>query len=400
MRGYQGKGDVRISDTGQSWTNHTKEAYASRQLIKRANGILQGISSAISLKEVSGTNDLGGQLDEPLRRFEPQFQSKEWDDCGRMARDIMGPKGEDEPAKAVISPGGIAAQVPAVRFGEKSPEEQYALALAMDEAMNDPNLSAEEKRKAGSKVLRNYRGVFNTKGNNWVRAQSGKALSATDEKRLRIDEHAIPEIGEAYAILRVNRPDGDTGYPYHWAAVIMDPGGDRITLEATADHNSYEAEDPNWYFETYGTRDPAQTFHAVWQSKSSIWNDAHTLRMRTTDMLPEIEARIRPKTVRIDLKVNTAFDDSGTDDLYLILHTGGHFGTILDGGDTAEGETRTFTKPMEDLWIPGPTIDLTVVEATGLDEEVGKLRWAFPFHKQTLGLAAYGADYTLKLRLV
>ena len=194
---------------------------------------------------------------------------------------------------------------------------------------------------------------------------------------------------------------GDTsggGYSYHWAAVIIAVGRDRIVLEASADASDYNAKDPNWKFETYGTADPAQTFHAeMVRSSPSRWGKAHTLRMRTTDMLPEVEARLRPKTARIAVTVDKAHESSGKDNIYVVLRSGRSY--TLVGGETAVGKTRNFDKTMESFWPPAHSIRLEVSEEeSGVD--VGTIDWPHPFDDQSTTLKKEGAEYTVKVSLV
>src|SRR5262249_43642203 len=148
-------------------------------LIKKADFILKGIGSAISLSSGSATMPIPDHLGSPLHQIEVTFKNGEWDDCGRMARDIIGRSGKDDPAKAIVSPGGFPASIPAIKFGTQSPQEQLALTIAMDEATKDPALKTDEAKKAaGQKVADDYRDSW-SKSEPWVRATSTKRIDPT-----------------------------------------------------------------------------------------------------------------------------------------------------------------------------------------------------------------------------
>jgi len=83
-----------------------------------------------------------------------------------------------------------------------------------------------------------------------------------------VDNNASPNIGQAYAVARMNSGAGRE-YPFHVAAVIAEDDETRVTMEvfATArDANGYN-ENPN--FRMYSTRTGRtnQTFHQTWASQ-------------------------------------------------------------------------------------------------------------------------------------
>jgi hypothetical protein len=92
-------------------------------------------------------------------------------------------------------------------------------------------------------------------------------------KELGIDDFAIPEVGQAYATFRTRRAASE--YPHHYAAVIMAPGTDRVTLE-----NEAQRKPDEWQIQTYGTVNTRDKFH---QQHATFADDAanpqRTMRM-------------------------------------------------------------------------------------------------------------------------
>lgn len=79
------------------------------------------------------------------------------------------------------------------------------------------------------------------------------------DRKLGINRYAQPGVGEAYVVNPA--PDNRDHWVYHWAAVVLAPGRDRVSLENSAGEVQ---EDPNtdWMFQTYGSAaKPGQTFH-------------------------------------------------------------------------------------------------------------------------------------------
>ena len=84
-----------------------------------------------------------------------------------------------------------------------------------------------------------------------------------------VDNNASPNIGQAYAVARMNGGSGGEEYPFHVAAVIAEDADTRVTMEVFAtneDANGYN-ENPN--FRMYSTRTGRtnQTFHQTWASQ-------------------------------------------------------------------------------------------------------------------------------------
>jgi len=100
-----------------------------------------------------------------------------------------------------------------------------------------------------------------------------------------INNHANPEPGEAYAIVRSSLKDKKKS-PFHIAFVIYRENGVNITLEAGADNES-NAERAEYYpeFSLYDTNGEGYTFHKRWSGeletqdaeyKASLYSDGYT----------------------------------------------------------------------------------------------------------------------------
>jgi|GEM_PF-3536502 len=92
------------------------------------------------------------------------------------------------------------------------------------------------------------------------------------ERAAEIDRCASPEPGEAFAIATGGAPRNkrkadhsiQITYNVHWAAVIMKSGGDTVTMENSAQHQTER--NTNWIFQMYGAASDVegkrgQTFH-------------------------------------------------------------------------------------------------------------------------------------------
>jgi hypothetical protein len=93
------------------------------------------------------------------------------------------------------------------------------------------------------------------------------------ERAAQINRYAVPTLGQAYAIStggkrkQMKRPDGGVQITYnvHWAGVIMQSGGDTVTMENSAEHVEVPR-NRNWIFQMYGRASDhpskaGQTFH-------------------------------------------------------------------------------------------------------------------------------------------
>ncbi|GEN10262.1 hypothetical protein SAMN05443572_110136 [Myxococcus fulvus] len=146
---------------------------------------------------------------------------------------------------------------------------------------------------------------------------------STRSRRVGVNTHARPEVGESYAIVGTRERTADEKlWSFHFAAVIARDGEDSLTLE-NYNREKGSAGDTEWYFDMQGPE--AQSFHAKHQSTVA---GALTLRMgapateelraQALDRLPEgapaeFAARIQQARTRAGLAAILA-DATGTAD--------------------------------------------------------------------------------------
>jgi hypothetical protein len=232
---------VRVSDTHETLTNSTGTRrshilYATEAIVKKANATFAAQSGGVSF--VTNSNDSIEIAGKHLVSVSPIFTLNPDTpclarNCNEAAQNIMGP---DQPA-------------PVVRYAgtNETNAEAFTLDKHRDEILEAGGL--------GSDALDSYRG-----------------MSEPDAEKLDrwagINRHALPNVGEAYVIDPA--PDHRKRWNFHWAAVVMAPGNDRVTLENSA---MSEQADPNevWEFQTYGSAaKPSQTFHEHYAEGNSF----------------------------------------------------------------------------------------------------------------------------------
>jgi len=416
----------RLSDTGQTLTLGKQVAYAEPDLIKSANAELKAHHSGIEISAGGGAMPVKGmdgsvhmlQQLQMTQVADPSSQQL-YDDCGRIAREIMGPTGENKPAYAVTKPGGLPMDVPPV-ITRKTPKEQLNLTVMIDEKLRKlpgyPNVTEEEKRKAAQEAYTEYAARDESEQKAFVK--KNPSFSRERGREMGLDEAAAPDVGEAYSIVRTGKTSyGDA--PYHWAAVIMVAGSDRVTLENFGvNENADDAKNAQWYYSTYGMA-AGQTFHERWENK--FGDDPHTLRMRTQTPLDvnaptmrtselitalakggdeqTIREEVRKRYASIDLACNVPLDGS-SDDVYLTI--GGNSGTLVNTGvngsvtTMAAGTGHIFVFPLRGLGWPLP--DPLVVRVYGHhllreDELIGSFTVPAPYKMKLLKLVNGRADY-------
>ena len=105
-----------------------------------------------------------------------------------------------------------------------------------------------------------------------------KGLSSSEKTRVEretgLNEYAMPGVGEAYSIAR--DMTGGSTYNYHWGAVIMASGVDRVVLENSWD-GSQPLENNNWKYAMYGPG--TQSFHSAY---ASSWAGPDPVTIRVT----------------------------------------------------------------------------------------------------------------------
>jgi hypothetical protein len=95
-----------------------------------------------------------------------------------------------------------------------------------------------------------------TEARNAVKKLS-KSVLALKAEQYGLNEHALPEVGEGYAI-RQGGKGGVGGYG-HYAAVVAKSGSDRVTLENDVSQKAHQEGhkvgqiNPDWYFRMFGS---------------------------------------------------------------------------------------------------------------------------------------------------
>ncbi|SDC42782.1 hypothetical protein [Actinokineospora iranica] len=87
-------------------------------------------------------------------------------------------------------------------------------------------------------------------------------------RRFKLDEFTPPpQIGDVLMIKALREDSTSGSLDFHFGAVVARSGGDYITMENFARHaanDTLSSGDPQWYFQMYGTEDPAQSWHREW----------------------------------------------------------------------------------------------------------------------------------------
>jgi hypothetical protein len=287
------KGDSRLSDIGSSLTFSTQEAWAAASLITASNIQLANKTSSVHLAVGPATIEVEipqGSGTKTLNKVLVKVDS-ETEVCDQMASGVMTGQTNKGGASAVARLGGTTTDVAPVSW-KNSPFEAWVLLLLLNKKIkNTPgyaNLSVDDKRALQQEVYADYEKNAPKDKDLWdygrkLEAEQSKAgqLSASE---LGIDDYAIPEVGQAYATFRTRAHSGKE-YPHHYAAVIMAPGNDRVTLENEADRKPDQ-----WQIQTYGTMNPRDTFHS---QHTAFADDAahpqHTMRMEIQSQHPTLD---------------------------------------------------------------------------------------------------------------
>jgi hypothetical protein len=236
-------GDLRLSDDTRMAVRQDEpqgghNAWATSAVITSANTKLAAAGSVLKLTASGGT--LKGKspkgFEQALNKVEPENTATKtkgatmelWADCGRAARDVMG---------AGKGTGG-GPMVATFRAGGKD----MTTAVGGPEAMKD-------------EVMQQLMGAA-TAADAWSKYFK---LSAAERRKIDekagINKFAKPGVGQGYTM-----SSGGADYPgmaantwnFHWAGVVMESGGDRVTLENYATGVPGE-KNTQWDFQMYGS---------------------------------------------------------------------------------------------------------------------------------------------------
>lgn len=222
---------LRVSDTFETLTNtdgsrHSHVLFAAETLLAEGNKALAAQGSGVKLLSEPGQQiEINGRK---LVSVKLQVEGQSGDapklcrQCNEAAWQVMGP---GKPAPVARFAG--SQQTRASAYPNKYQEDILA-----DRSGGGPTSLEEYKNAARPEEM---------------------------DHQLGINRHASPGVGEAYVINPA--PQNRARWNYHWAAVVLTPGADRVTLENAA---GPVMADPNgdWAFQTYGSATkPGQTFH-------------------------------------------------------------------------------------------------------------------------------------------
>lgn len=127
-----------------------------------------------------------------------------------------------------------------------------------------------------------------------------------------LDEHARPEVGEAFKIRFLNR--SDTDWNYHWAGVVARDGDDAVTLENSTREarTDMKYQDPRWAFKMYGPAE--QSFHSTYRTATHALTASYSMKP-TVDAPPQQQdtelSRSRGFARRLAVMRRTLIRDSG-----------------------------------------------------------------------------------------
>jgi len=402
-RNYVETDGGRLADNSMAFVSG-KELYADAGMIAGANSILQSQQSGVTLTAGGGgrlfDHPDGGSSHlmranvrvstDPDAWLTPDF----YDKCGRAAREVIGPSGEDRMPVGVIRDevdGVIETPEAALKSGSMNiadPREIVALAFYMASEIAKiegyADMTQAEREQERQEISENYAQMSDEEKRELISVliDTGK-LDEEVARRLGINEYAEPEVGEAYMIRDVSHDKADEGN-FHWAAVVLVAGSDNVTFESTATQGDYDATNTSWSFEMYGVG--KQSFHA--KNAPGLGGDsARTLRMRRPSADDEVNARgsstgdlverynkatdkdekekieqaLAARVISVVVFVSATEDMTGDDDVFVNVSNGSHShetSTISIG----DGEAGSFSISMAGFGPDPGTLSIKVYE--------------------------------------
>lgn len=422
-----------LGESGETLTFHSHDAYASPGLIAGAATILKAKQSGLEISDGGPAMQVeapdGSGLKSLSRLVVKQVADPGsklfYGDCGRLARDVMGPGQADAPASVVCSPGGTP-RVIEPDLTKSAAKEHLALLLFIDRRLRaSPNFATmtdEEKKTIADEATKEYRALSDTEKDKFIKRELAEGrIPHGKAEELGIDEYAKPEVGEAFTIVR-RGPHAPNEFPYHWAAVIIVDGGNRVTFENQAVSGDPEGKNTNWYITTYGPASKeGQTYHEQW--KGAFGADPHTLTARTqppppanvgeypgkstADLLAmydgaapneqyylklELDRRTVSGTVRVVVKE----DYFGNDEVILVFGRAYSNKVAIPEGSSGVLQVRAGA-----LVPTGTAITVTVLEYDLFDpnDVIGTIPWPAPFGTLTTTVTGDEATYVVTLKM-
>lgn len=425
VRHYVGEGTEHLADTGETLTFNTHDAYATPALIQQAAGILKARNSGISLSAGAATRlveapDHSGSktLSQVAVKMDiDPTGEKFFGDCQQAAAEVMGGKGMDASASAVVKGSAGETSVPL----QRNPLDTVPLVIYVEQEIKKnpdyPKYGDEEKRKFVAEKKRTFE-LMTPKEVERLR----KIAAATDTSKMGADEHALPAAGEAFAIFPERPPATGSGkFNYHFATVVMVTGTDRVTFENAGGDRAEKT--PSWSFRTYGTKE-GQSFHEQW---SRVFHGATTtlvirnLPQTPTDIgtsvakptaalialhdaaPPEsrfyLKRELDTRPVSGTIQVVKQDDYVGADEPFLQFGAGSTFVSTAHP-HIKEGASGTVTMTAGRLLPASNPMTVRVMEYDLLrDDRIGTITWPSPYGKVTTTVTDGGAKYVVTLSL-
>ena len=417
---------AKLADTGEVWVRGGHTAYATPGLITLANNTLQARQSGITISpgaEVMTVEAPNGAGSKSLSSADTKFAidpkgEKFYGDCRQAAREVMGSKGSDIPEDAVCSPGGHSTVVAA------KPLDLVAKVVFLDQRIRDtPNydqMTPDQRREVAQKASEDF--------DNLTAEEKDKVrkspITVERLQQMGIDQYAEPGVGEAFAVFPSDKAPTDE-FHFHYAAVIIVTGSDRVTLEnAGGDPGEITK---NWFMQMYGPESKHQTFQE--EERAILGQDVHTLRVSTWAPQPadigsfasmptrELIRRLQNSTnaseqtylkTELDhrnimawVEVQKKMSWVGDDDVYVWVG-GDTLGRSTGSVSVEEGQSNVFRMPMMNVWPVSDPLVIAVHQWSLLrgDHLIGSVTWPAPYLPQhTAELTSGGAKYTLQVAM-
>lgn len=211
---------------------------------------------------------------------------------------------------------------------------------------------------------------------------------------------------------------------YHYAAVIMVAGADRVTM--ANEGTKAGTRNANWRIDTYGPESKGQSFHEQW--KSLRGETGHTVKVRSGPPPPDYVAEIprmttqellkrfdgtdnfdeheylteelKKRNIVIDVTVNKQEDWTGNDDVFAIVKGGAtHESNKVS---IKEGSSGKITVPVASVMPLGKSLDFEIKEYDLIDPSdlIGTFSWATPYEPlPARAISGDGATYTVAVSL-
>jgi hypothetical protein len=416
----------KIADTGETLTFSTHEAYATAELIEKSNGMLAIKDSGVHLYATEATKTVvapdGSQ--KTLRGIGVNIKTSPTNntlsgDCREAALDVAGKGPSGGPEKLIIKEGGQRVEIE----GEKGDASDAAVrALLIDKKVHEtPNYASldpaarEKLHKEATKDVETMKRV---------EREAIRATAVGDEraKEIGIDHYANPGVGDAYTVVTAPTPMPNQ-YRFHFAAVIMAPGNDRVTLENEGESPGTRNE--KWKIETYSVSEQRKTFHA---EHPSLTRPGHTfvvrtgppppddaakiIRMTTPDLVRRyvtsnsrddkqyIEKELFKRTINVVVAVDST-DDSSEDEVYAVVSNSSK--SAKTGKFTLKRTEKGVLKvPLQELWPLDKQLEVKVFEWDLIgDDHIGTITWPQPYEAtKEVPISARTASYRVALDIM